>query len=86
MDICAHAPDSGWYQSWYSKASELYIGRDLIGSWTFARMLLTAVGIDLGVGIVGHGRLRASDSDLSIYSEKRQEKVLLGHGHLRAGP
>ncbi|GBC31496.2 uncharacterized protein OCT59_016426 [Rhizophagus irregularis] len=75
MDICAHAPDSGWYQSWCtikwcrsvkfvdnkklgviiislfylpdSKASELYIGRDLIGSWTFARMLLTAVGIDL---------------------------------------
>ncbi|CAB4477228.1 unnamed protein product [Rhizophagus irregularis] len=37
MDICAHAPDSD------SKASELYIGRDLIGSWTFARMLLTAI-------------------------------------------
>ncbi|CAG8582728.1 9614_t:CDS:2 [Rhizophagus irregularis] len=83
MDICAHAPDSGWYQSWYSKASELYIGRDLIGSWTFARMLLTAAsGLYILRGIVGHGRLRASDSDL----KKRQEKVLLGHGHLRAGP
>ncbi|PKK69902.1 hypothetical protein RhiirC2_850362 [Rhizophagus irregularis] len=30
-----------------SKASELYNGRDLVGSWTFARMFLTTVGIDL---------------------------------------
>ncbi|PKK69903.1 hypothetical protein RhiirC2_850363 [Rhizophagus irregularis] len=47
MNICANAPDSGWYESWYSKASGLYNGRNLVGSWTFARMFLTAVGIDL---------------------------------------
>ncbi|CAB4390042.1 unnamed protein product [Rhizophagus irregularis] len=36
-NICAHAPDSD------SKASELYNGRGLVGSWTFARMLLIAI-------------------------------------------
>ncbi|CAB5380488.1 unnamed protein product [Rhizophagus irregularis] len=39
MDICAHVSDND------SKASELYNGRDLVRSWTFARMLLTAVSI-----------------------------------------
>ncbi|PKY46846.1 kinase-like protein [Rhizophagus irregularis] len=61
-----------------SKASELYNGRGLVGSWTFARMLLTAFGIDLGKGscwvmdICAH----ASDSDLGIV--RRQNYMMEG--------
>ncbi|PKY49304.1 hypothetical protein RhiirA4_465233 [Rhizophagus irregularis] len=78
------------YHGTNSKASELYNGRGIIGLWTFARMLLTAVGIDLdrkGVRIIylkGYCWSWTFARMLLTAIEKRQEKVLLGHGHLRA--
>uniref|UniRef100_U9UKA8 Uncharacterized protein n=1 Tax=Rhizophagus irregularis (strain DAOM 181602 / DAOM 197198 / MUCL 43194) TaxID=747089 RepID=U9UKA8_RHIID len=53
MNICVDAPNGGWYQSWYIKYNRKGIRiiclKGYYWSWMFARMLLTAVGIDLSI-------------------------------------